>query len=319
MQQPTPTMEGDMLERKISKEQISERIMEHAMGLRGKISLLLRAKEKIPNYIPSPEEFLQLAPKDQSLALELLGRYNFGLYSMNNARKSWADAVGHECEEISSGAENSDKLATVVDRLAELSGLYIATEDDTNTYGDKERFQDVYEDSLVEMLAKSGSKEGVEKIINPFHLKKGDVMYRPKWEDREQILQRIELGEVVFDGKDSVVDIGGETVMLRQLNFELGTRQLILRDGSSYFGGMKYDNPLAGIEKNAQIKFSYNLPTGEIVYKCQYLGTNEDELRGQYGEAYYPYLKKMLVVKVLHDSKETEISLDGATLEIEAR
>jgi hypothetical protein len=271
--------------------------------------LMRMDKERDLESFSIAHQLLTLPDEDRDAASEFYGRTSAATLTGNPAfyQKVWAERYGRECEKFLSQSTSPANLQKVADKVTELAAFHLVRENDTNMTGFSWDFERDLRQKIADSLARehapnSETPAAVESIFNPFHLKKGMVVYRPELHARGLELKEIPIHDIVVDGKDSMIDSEGKTLDLETINRQLAHGTLMLRDGSNYFGGI--ESKLPQYKKGEMISMTAHNPLHEdSTFDVEYMGTNENELHEKFGYAFIPYSHQLLEVKYRYDGK----------------
>lgn len=226
----------------------------------------------------------------------------------------WAKKIEQECQALIAHSHKYEieSVTSITKKIAEFSELLMASDINTNSAGSGTGRQKAMKEYFGEYLKSANDREAYKALYNPFHLEQGTVLFQPKSEGRWSFsLEEVRLGDIVIDGKDSAVDIAGETIPIESINRDLACGNLMLRDGSNILGAPDkiFEVPKIEAGQKTKITFLPNPVQQDNSHIVEFLGTNEDELRERYGDAYLPFVKRLLIVRFRFEGKETEALL----------
>lgn len=284
----------------------------------GPLQPLWREKKELEKHFPSLGEIEALAPEDRGVLLRFVGRVSAALKSGSLAgSKEWIAACARECSDVVEYALSKDELGPSLEKLQTLVALHIAAEKNTNTYGNPWRHQEELNNALIDALETKRDTSSVEAITNPFSFVEGETYYVPTRDKAGNFsLQEKRIGAVIVDGKNSVIDHGGETWKLSEFNVSFTQEKLLLRDGRNYFGGLPgIPKEVADLKPDNHVEIVFRPSPGNsgLVFPCKYLGSNERELEQRYGAAFRPFAKELLSLRIGREDaeyvgEETEVS-----------
>lgn len=274
----------------------------------GSLEPLWRERETMEKYFPSADELEKLPQEDRASLLRLIGRVSAALkLGVSAGSTEWTEAFARENDAVFTHAGTRDELEPMLRKLATLVALHIAAEKNSNMYGNADRRQDELNDALFAVLETKNDARSIEALANPFHFVESEPYYIPTRDKEGNFsLQEKRMGALVVDGKNSVVDYEGKTLRLAEFNRGFIHDRMLLRDGRNYFGGLpEFPKEIADLKPGDHVEFLYQLPLGpEHVFPCEYLGTNAADLEKQYGLAFRPFAKELLMLRVR--GKESE-------------
>lgn len=291
----------------------AEEILSKAQELAMKTSFLLSEDIKLAEKYFPLDEISKLSTEEVAQVATTYGRILF--FNTHRSRfPEWSEKIEAECDALLRNSSDDDRenVGIITGKIAGFSELLMAGEINTNSAGSSTARQDAMREYFGQHLKATLEKDAYGGLYNPFHLKDGVVLFRPKLDDKEEfLLEEIQIGDVVLDGKDSAVDIGGETIPLANLNRDLARGNLMLRDGSNILGKKETAYEFPVIKKGEMISVAF-MPSPfqeNNIHTVEFLGTNGDDLRARYGDAYLPFIKKALIIKFRFNGEERSVPL----------
>lgn len=286
----------------ISEEVIAEFVKRIEEKRLKRISDLLRFKEKLP--IPTLEELNRLLPNEREAFLQFYGKFSAAVLGINQGFMYAALSEYHAAFDFAHFAtvnRENPQLMALLQKTIETEAIYLAVEKDTNTAGGS-KYQKTVLERLYKELVDTGRNEETNVLINPFKLQKGTILYEmiPEGINRGSLRETI-IEDVILDGKNSKVTIDGKEWKLIAINNRLASgRDLMLRDGSNFFGDAKKGftvEEYKELQPGQKIRIKVLAGLQTFYEDMEVLGTNEAELEAKYGKAYLPFRKQLLVVR----------------------
>ena len=283
---------------------------------KGPVRTLFREKEVTAQYLPSLTELEELPPKDREALLRFIGRTSAALKSGSTAgSKEWLVAFAQECDDVFTRTATKSGTVLLLEKFETFIALHIAAERNSNSYGNPWRYQEEWNNMLIDALETKKDGGAVEALVNPFRFVEEERYYVPAWDKKGNFsLQEKHIGAVIVDGKDSLIDCEGKTLSLFEFNVGFVQEKMLLRDGRNYFGGLPgLPKELADLRHGDNMELHYQLPFGgESLFLSQFLGSNEKTLEEKYGAAFRPYAKELLMLHIRrkdagHNGEEAEV------------
>jgi len=298
-----PRMAEILPKKTTTVEEMRARVME----LRKRTSFLLASDPEHYAEMYEPDAIKTLSPEDRRLAAMTYGRL-LALYADKNDFSEWAEKITGECTALAERSSDPERMQPIIGKITDFSEFLMAGNVNTNSARSGVERQSAMRHHLANIFSEIGDMEARDEIYNPFHLKSGEVLFRPVSESRwEFSLEEVSVGDVAFAGKDSTVEIAGKIVPLSDVNYQLVSKRLMLRDGSNVLGNPEY-RAFPRLESGEKIKIKFKPMPGQQdnAHVVEFLGTNEEELRERCGNAYLPFIGRLLVVRFVFEGKEVD-------------
>lgn len=291
-----------------------------ALGINGwrerfkdRSSDLLTARENGPRLLPSLDELEQLSDEERRATIAFLGRY-CAMVSAHSCMISkvsdWAENAALEIQKYFDGSERSATAQRIVQKLIQLSGLNVAHNRNTNTMGSSHMFSRALHEKFLDTLARSGRTDEIDVFVNPFHIEKGTTMYEPKRNEKAELaLVPVTIDDIILDGKDSAIDIGGKTHALDRLNWALANGHYVLRSGENAFGELRGSDVLPDLRSGETLEVIPRAIVAIDPYTVTFVSSNKAALKERYGAAYLPFIRDLLTLKVEYKGEVHEITL----------